>query len=226
MQIKAVLFDMDGVLINTEPVHYRMWKEAFHNRGLEIDYDVYKGCIGTTDAFLMDLIWDNYGWDFRGDKKILEDIVVIEKRLIDEEGFPEMPGVKEMMHKLHGAGFLLAIASSSPLSRIEAAMDYIGVRQYLSLLNTAENVDHSKPEPDIYLDTAKKLGVLPSECVVLEDSTNGTTAADRAGMICVGLDNPDSGGQNLERAKVVIKSLREFTPELIRGLVQQRDDRC
>lgn len=218
--IKAVLFDMDGVLINTEPLHYRMWKEAFRNRGLEISYDVYKGCIGATDAFLMDLILDNYGRDFRGDEKLLEDWRTIEKRMLEEEGFPEMSGVREMLSGLYEAGFLLAVASSSPLARIEAAMDYLGVKQYFSLLNTAENVEHSKPAPDIYLDTAEKLGVKPEECVVLEDSANGSVAAASAGTICVGLDNPDSGDQNLECARVIIKSLQEFTPELIRSLAQ------
>lgn len=209
---------MDGVLINTEPMHYRMWKEAFHDRGLEISYDVYKGCIGTTDAFLMDLIWENYKWDFRGDGKLIEERAVIEARMLKEEGFPEMPGVKEMVRRLHEAGFLLAVASSSPLERIKAAVDYIGVGQYFSLLNSAENVAHSKPAPDIYLDTAKKLGVMPEECIVLEDSENGSIAAVSAGMICVGLDNPDSGDQNLERASAVIRELHEFTPELIRHL--------
>lgn len=217
-RIKAVLFDMDGVLINTEPLHYRIWKEVFRSRGLEIDYDIYKGCIGATDAFLMELILHNYGKDFRNDKKLPEERRVIEKRLLQEEGFPEMPGVKGMLRRLDEAGFLLAVASSSPPDRIHDAINYIGARQYFSLLNSAENVAHSKPAPDIYLDTAKKLGVMPEECIVLEDSENGSIAAVSAGMICVGLDNPDSGDQNLERAAVVIRSLQEFTPELIRNL--------
>lgn len=217
-QIKAVLFDMDGVLINTEPLHYRMWKETFRGRGLEIDYDAYKGCIGTTDAFLMELILHHYGRDFRNDKNLLKEMAVIEKRLLREEGFPEMPGVKEMLRRLHEAGFLLAVASSSPPERIHEAINYIGVKQYFSLLNSAENVARSKPAPDIYLDTAEKLGVMPEECVVLEDSENGSIAAVSAGMICVGLDNPDSGDQNLERTAVIIRTLQEFTPELIRNL--------
>ena len=217
-QIKAVLFDMDGVLVNTEPVHFRMWREAFRNRGLEVGYEVYKGCIGTTDGYLMDLIWDHYGRDFRGDKKLLEERMAIEERMPKEESFPEMPGVREMLQRLYEAGFLLAIASSSPVSRIEAAVDHIGVRQYFSLLNSGENVARSKPAPDIYLDTAEKLGVMPAECIVLEDSGNGSTAAVSAGMVCVGLDNPDSGNQNLEKAKVVIRKLSEFTPELVRSL--------
>lgn len=217
-RIKAVLFDMDGVLINTEPLHYRMWVETFRGRGLEIDYDVYKGCIGTTDAFLMELILNNYGRDFRNDKKLLKERAVIEKRLLQEEGFPEMPGVAVMLRRLYEAGFLLAVASSSPPERIHDAVNHIGVGQYFSLLNSAENVEHSKPAPDIYLDTAKKLGVMPEECIVLEDSENGSIAAVSAGMICVGLDNPDSGDQNLERAAAIIRTLQEFTPELIRDL--------
>lgn len=220
-RIRAVLFDMDGVLINTEPLHYRMWKETFHNRGLEIDYEIYKGCIGTTDAFLMDLILENYGRDFRRDPDISAERKVIEERMLQEEGFPEMAGVREMLQKLYEAGYLLAVASSSPLSRIEAAMNYIDAKPFFALLNTAENVAHSKPAPDVYLDTAKKLGVSPRECIVLEDSENGTAAAESAGMICVGLRNPDSGDQNLERAKVVIRSLQEFTPELIRSLTEE-----
>ena len=115
---------------------------------------------------------------------------------------------------------MLAVASSSPPERIHEAIHYIGVRPYFSLLNSAENVARSKPAPDIYLDTAKKLGVEPAECIVLEDSENGSIAAVSAGMICVGLDNPDSGDQNLERAAVIIQSLQEFTPELIRSLAE------
>lgn len=217
-QVKAVLFDMDGVLINTEPLHYRMWKETFSGRGLEIDYDVYKECIGATDAFLMELIWHHYGRDFRNDKNLAKERAAIEKRLLREEGFPEMPGVRDMLRRLHEAGFLLAVASSSPPERIHDAIIYIGAGQYFSLLNSAENVAHSKPAPDIYLDTAKKLGVIPEECVVLEDSEKGSIAAVSAGMICVGLDNPDSGNQNLERASVIIRTLQEFTPEFIRNL--------
>lgn len=217
-RIRAVLFDMDGVLINTEPLHYRMWKETFHNRGLEIDYEIYKDCIGTTDAFLMDLILKNYGRDFRYDPDIPTERKTIEERMLREEGFPEMAGVREMLHRLYEAGYLLAVASSSPLSRIEEAMDYIDAKPFFALLNTAENVARSKPAPDVYLDTAKKLGVSPEECVVLEDSENGSIAADSAGMICVGLQNPDSGEQNLERAKKIIYSLEEFTPELIENL--------
>ena len=98
-QFRAVLFDMDGVLINTEPLHFRMWREVFHNRGVEIDYDGYKDCIGATEEFLRELIWKNYGADFRKDETLKEEAMVIKKRLIAEEGFPKMPGVEEIDRK-------------------------------------------------------------------------------------------------------------------------------
>ncbi len=217
-KFKAVIFDMDGVLINTEPLHYRMWKETFQRRGLEIDYEGYKDCIGATHDFLMNLILKNYGRDFRGDKTIREEAMNIKKQLIAREGFPKMPGVQGMLESLYEAGYLLAIASSSPVSFIELAMDYIGVRQYFYVMNSGDNVAHSKPEPDIYLDTAGRLGIPPSRCIVLEDSENGSIAAAAAGMTCVGLRNPDSGNQNLEKAAVIIDALQQFTPELIESL--------
>lgn len=217
--IRAILFDMDGVLINTEPLHYRMWKKVFHGRGLEIDYEGYKDCIGATQDFLIDLILRNYGVDFHGDEKRLKsEAMAAKKQMIEEEGFPEMPGVEKMLQRLYEQGYLLAIASSSPVSFIALAMDYLGVKQYFHLINSGDNVARSKPAPDIYLDTAKRLGVKPEECVVLEDSTNGVTSAVAAGMLCVGLYNQDSGVQDLEKAAVVIGGLDEFTPELIAGL--------
>ncbi len=216
--IQAVLFDMDGVLINTEPLHYRMWKEVFHNHGLEIDYDGYKGCIGATHEYLLNLILKNYGRDFRANENIRAEAMEVKKRIIAEEGFPRMPGVEEMVRRLYDAGYLLAIASSSPVNYIELAMEHLGIREYFRVMNSGDHVAHSKPAPDIYLDTARHLGTEPEKCVVLEDSANGCTAAASAGMFCVGLYNPDSGEQDLSRAKVIIKDLGEFTPELIARL--------
>lgn len=221
--IKAVLFDMDGVLINTEPLHFRMWKEVFHNRGVEIDFDGYKDCIGGTQEFLREVIFKNYGADFRNDETLKDEAMAVKKRIIAKEGFPKMPGVEEMLQNLYEAGYLLAIASSSSVSFIELAMDYIGVKNYFHVINSGENVAHSKPAPDIYLDTAKRLGVKPEECIVLEDSGNGCLSAVSAGMVCVGLDNPDSGNQNLEPAKAVIRELREFTPKLIQNLAKEKN---
>lgn len=217
-QIKAILFDMDGVLVNTEPLHFRMWTEAFGRRGLKIDYDGYKDCIGCTLGFLLELILKNYGRDFRKDDTLFPEAMEIKTKIVEKEGYPGIEGVREMLERMKQAGYVMAIASSSPPKFIKMAMDNIGAADYFKLLNSGENVAHSKPAPDIYLDTAAKLGVDPSECIVLEDSTNGCRAAAAAGMICVGFFNPDSGVQDLSASCCVIDSMDSFTPELIEEL--------
>jgi len=210
---------MDGVLVNTEPLHFRMWTEAFARRGLAIGYEGYKDCIGCTLGFLLELILKNYGRDFRDDKTLFPEAMEIKTEIVEREGYPEIEGVREMLERMKAAGYRMAIASSSPPRFIKMAMDNIGVADYFELLNSGENVAHSKPAPDIYLDTASKLGVKPEECIVLEDSTNGCRAAVAAGMTCVGFYNPDSGVQDLSIACRVIDSMDDFTPELIDELL-------
>lgn len=215
-QIEAIIYDMDGVLINTEPLHFRIWQEIFLKRGLEISYDKYKGCIGATFEYLLDLIVKNYGRDFHSDMPIIrKDFAEIKTRIIKEEGFPRLEGVEDMIHRMRDAGYQLAVASSSPQIYIEGAMKYLGIAECFAVLNSGENVANSKPAPDIFLDTAQKLGVLPQACMVVEDSTNGCYAAKNAKMICLAYQNPDSGEQDLSPASKIISHWSELTPEFM-----------
>jgi HAD superfamily hydrolase (TIGR01509 family) len=209
--IKAVVFDMDGVLVNTEPLHYRMWKQAFEGHGVLIGYDVYKQCIGSTAGYLMELIYQNYGVDFRENVLIREEAAKIKSEIIAREGYPLIDGVVSVLKGLHEAGYLLAVASSSPEVYIEDVMERLGARHLFSALCSGEKVVNPKPAPDVFLKAASQLGVQPEECVVFEDSSNGCRAAVSAGMICIGYDNPDSGEQDLSLATQVIRSWEEVT---------------
>ena len=218
-RLKAIIYDMDGVLINTEPLHFRVWKQVFAKRGLDIDYDIYKGCIGATFEYLMDLVLEHYGRNFHGEMEAVRaDFAEIKKELIRREGFPEIAGVKEMIRRMYAAGYRLAVASSSPQAYIDGAMEYLGIRDCFAVLNSGEHVAHSKPAPDIFLNTAKRLGVLPQECLIVEDSTNGCLAAKNAGMRCVGYRNPDSGAQDLSPACCRISSWEQFTAAFVEDL--------
>lgn len=217
--IQAILFDMDGVLVNTEPLHYRIWQQVFLAHGLEIDYEGYKGCIGTTYDFLMNLVLENYGKDYRGDDSLKKDFAERKARIIDEEGFPQIQGVVPMIQRMHKAGYKLAVASSSPQQQIKQAMENLKIAEYFTVLNSGENVAHSKPAPDIFLNTAEKLMIEPANCLVVEDSTNGCKAANHAYMHCIGYDNPDSGEQDLGTAIKIITHWDEMTPELVREIV-------
>lgn len=108
--IKAVIFDMDGVLINTEPIHYQCWVEIFKERyGIDLDYEVYKPCIGSTRLHFMNLIKEDYGITFES-LEVMNQIMKEKKdEIIARDGFPEMPGVEQMLCCLKDAGYRLAV---------------------------------------------------------------------------------------------------------------------
>ena len=215
--IRAVIFDMDGVLIDTEPLHYRVWKQVFEEQGLVIDFEHYKGCIGSTAGRLFELMWEHYGRNFSGDPAIPERFRVVKTGIIRQEGLPEMPGAVDCVRALHAAGYRLAVASSSPQDYIEDCMRRLGVDSCFERLFSAERVARPKPAPDVFLETAKQLGVRPADCLVVEDSHNGSRAAAAAGMRCVGLQNPHSGDQDLSAANWVVDTL-DAVRELALGL--------
>ena len=100
--LKGIIFDMDGVLINSEPVHYRIWKEALLTRGIELDYEVYKPCIGSTLGFLMNLLHETYGID-REDKALVDTMKKIKAETVEREGIPMIEGVPQLLERLKNA---------------------------------------------------------------------------------------------------------------------------
>lgn len=203
--LKGIIFDMDGVLINTEPMHYKIWKETFRRRGVNVEYDHYKECIGSTAAYLMDLIYKYYQVDFREDFSIRQEMMNVKNEIINKEGFPQIEGVPEMLRRLRKSGFTMAVASSSPQYYIEQAMKAMKVEKCFDLLFSGERVENPKPAPDVFLAAAERIGLKPEECLVVEDSTNGCRAAKAAGMVCLGYKNPDSGNQDLEIADCIVE---------------------
>ncbi len=196
----VLIFDMDGVLINSESLHYRLWRQIFAERGLTIDYEHYKGCIGSTVAHLMDLIYRGYGVDFRGDNSLRVRFAQLKEEYIRAHGVPEVADAAQTIHTLHDAGYRMAVASSSPQYYIELCTAAMGVADCFELLFSGERVTRPKPAPDVFLAAAAELGVSPEQCTVIEDSHNGSRAAKAAGMRCLGFANPDSGTQDLSSA--------------------------
>ena len=115
-----------------------------------------------------------------------------------------------MLEEIKTAHLPIAIASSSPKIFIEAVVEKIGIRQYFKILISGEEIERSKPEPDIFLKAALLLNVNPSECLVVEDSKSGTIAAKKAGMKCIGYQNFNSGNQDLSNADFIVNDIREI----------------
>lgn len=208
--LKSIIFDMDGVLINSEPFHFEVWKETLRRRGICIDYEVYKACIGSSIGFLMQLLHDNYGTDIN-DTDLVHEMKDIKQELIEQKGYPPLiPYVKELLAGYAEKGYKIAVASSSPQDYIEKVTEYWDIRKYFDLLVSGEGVKKPKPAPDVFLKTSEILGLLPEECLVIEDSENGCKAAKAAGMVCMAYYNPDSGRQDLSTASMVLEGFEEI----------------
>ena len=207
---------MDGVLIDTEPLHYQVWQQVFAERGLTIDYENYKDCIGSTRKFLYELILKNYGRDFRNDPTLPARFIEIKDQFLYAKGIPQIKGVTETVKALREKGYILAVASSSPLRYINFAMEKLGIISCFDLLFSGEQVENPKPAPDTFLAVSEKLGIAPEECVVIEDSENGSRAARAAGMYCLGFDNPNSGNQDLSAADEIFYPFTELLKRICR----------
>ncbi len=211
MKKDTILFDMDGVLINSEPLHFREWQMTLAPYGITMEFEPYKRCIGMSAAGLRDLFREMYGIDLSGEGgKFVEEFHRNMEILEEAEGVPLTPGALETVKALRERGCRMAVASSSPMKAIVRCMNGAGFSPYMDLLFSGEAVAHSKPAPDTFLAAAEALGVRPDQCVVVEDSHNGVLAAKAAGMYCVGFVNPDSGNQDLSEADVLTGDFREL----------------
>ena len=135
--------------------------------------------------------------------------------IIARDGFPEMPGVGQMLCCLKDAGYRLAVASSSPKPVITETLETLDLMKYFDVVTSGDEVKNPKPAPDTFLFAAKQLGVPVDECIVIEDSTNGGKAAKAAKMPCIWMHNPDSGDQEIPDAVIEITAWTQESIEKI-----------
>lgn len=212
--LKAIIFDMDGVLIDSEPVHKEANRRLMEVLGLSFDEQYYAQFVGSTVTYM----WDKMIRDF-GITRTPDELMAMSDGYVKEingtAGYPEIPGVADLIHLLAEQkrnGLKLAVASSSQMSRITYVLDCMGIADAFDGIVSGILVEHPKPAPDTFLKAAELLGVLPEECLVIEDSWNGMKAAKAAGMVCVGFENPEIPMEehNMEYADYVIQGFEEL----------------
>ena len=206
----TILFDMDGVLVDSELQHYEAWNEVFQELGFTVPWDVYKPNIGRTLVNLFKIVEDYVGYPLKDHDALLDNYKEKLDRLFDREGYKEIPGVKEIIPKLKDAGYHIAVASSSPVKEIERTIRHVGLEGQFEILYSGENARRPKPWPDPFLECAKLIGSDPASCIVVEDSYNGSLAGKRAGMMVIGIQNPGSGDQDLSNADIIIDKFSEL----------------
>ena len=207
---RFIIFDMDGVLINTEAMCYQVWKNIFAELGVEINMEIYKCCIGSSDDVLMESVWQHCGKDFRGRTDLMELYNQRKLQEIADHGVPPIPGTAETLRALQARGYRMAVASASPPSHIRLCLEKVGLLPHFEVLFSGEEVERTKPAPDVFLAATAAMGAEPKDCTVVEDSRNGTLAAKAAGMRCIGFVNPDSGDQDLSASDLLIHRFAEL----------------
>lgn len=201
--ITSIIFDMDGVLIDSQPMHYEADQITLKHFGVAADMKLLESFAGTTNpdryARFKELFHMPYSIDEMVDFR--ENVIMDYVHGHDLTG---IRGVDRLLADIRAAGLKTAVASSSSYAYIYAVLDKLGFREYFDKVVSGDDMENGKPAPDIFLKAALELESCPEECVVIEDSGNGVLAANRAAMKVVGFINPSSGEQDLSTATLII----------------------
>lgn len=214
----AVVFDMDGVLFDTERLCLRSWCEVAERRKYPDMEKVFYQCIGRSSTDSYHILMDYYGETFPYDD-FRKDADTLFWQSIEEKGAPMLPYVLELLDYLKEQKIPVALASSSSRPTVERLLNRANIGNYFDLLVTGDMVKHSKPDPTIYLMACEMLGVSPKDAYAVEDSYNGIRSANSAGMkplMVPDMIQPDAEMENLSHA--ILENLREVKEFLIQEL--------
>lgn len=212
-KISAFIFDMDGIIIDSEPVHSRAKMDTFAHFGIPFDekdlvhymgmnsHDGFQKILhdkGRTDISLQAMI------DYKHSRYM---------EVLAKGDIKPIAGTVDLIKRLHATGMPLALATSSWRPAMEIVLKRFDIAQYFSSVIAGDEVKTSKPDPTIYLLSAQKLGVAPADCAVLEDTKAGIQAAKSAGMYCIAYHNPNSGNQDLSQADWIVEQISDIFVE-------------
>ena len=204
---------MDGTLVDSRAMHWRSWQEALAAAGVAVTEAQFLATFGQRNDRILERWLGERATPARirevGDAK-----EVAYRRMVAEEGLAPLPGAADWVRRLDAAGWRQAIASSAPRLNVEVVLRVIGLERLFGAVVAAEDVRHGKPDPEVFLTAAERLGVPPGRCVVVEDAEHGIEAARRGGMRAIGV-----GGV---QGEVTVPSLEDLPPDAFEILVTGR----
>lgn len=216
--IQTVIFDMDGVIVDTEPVHHYAYNEHFRQLNIDVSPELYASFTGNSTKNIFERLKAQFN--------LADDVqtLVETKRNLFNDAFDNkedlylLDGVEDLIKDLHSNGMQLVLASSSATVTINRIFNRFGLCKYFTHIVSGEDFPKSKPHPAIFLKAAKLSNTPVENCIVIEDSTNGIMAAKAAGIYCIGYDSFHSKMQDYSKADLVINDFKELSFERIKNI--------
>lgn len=220
MTRRGVIFDMDGVLIDSYHAHFQSWLQVAGDYGLEpFTEETFSKTFGRTSRDIIQMLWGDRVAEARVAE--IDDRKEAHYRERIAKEFPAMDGADDLIAALHKAGFAIAIGSSGPPANVRAAMNGLRSSGAISATVTGNEVTRGKPDPEVFLKAAGKLKLSPQACAVIEDAPAGVEAAVRAGMTAIAITGTVER-EKLSHAHLIVDSLRDLTPPKIADLIDRR----
>ena len=215
--LKAVLFDMDGVIVDTEPLHHKAYKMMFDDVGIEVSDAMYRSFTGQSTRGICEFLCNHF-------ELTLEPIVLekgkrahFTKLFFEDPDLQLLEGVEDLIKNYHANGLTLVLASSASMFTINNVMKRFNLDPYFKDKLSGADLKASKPHPEIFIKAAKAAGVSNSECFVIEDSTNGIIAAKEADIFCVAYKSVHSKDQDYKRADMLISDYQDICFDKIKS---------
>jgi beta-phosphoglucomutase len=213
MSHKAVLWDLDGTLVDSEEFHWRSWRDTMRVEGVELTYEQFLASFGQRNDRILPA-WLGADVDPGRVQRIGDDKEAGYRRLAETHGLTPLPGAREWLSTLRASGWQQAIASSAPRMNVEMMLRVAGIDGCFDAIVSADDVTIGKPDPQVFLKAAEKVGVPPARCIVVEDAAAGIEGARRAGMRSIGVTKNARLG-----ADVFVQSLADLPPDIFDRLL-------
>ena len=216
--VKTVIFDMDGVLVNSEPLHHEVSLIQFKDLNIEVTDDIFATFTGNSNKMIYQKLKDRFDLPYQ-----IEDLIFAKNKLFIEafdkkEDLHLMPDVKDLIVDLHKNGMQLIVASSSEMEIIDKVFERFDLNQYFTHKISGNDFPESKPNPAIFLKAASYSEAPIEECVIIEDSTNGIKAAKAAGIFCIAYKSEGVDTQDQSLADVIIYDYKNLSFEKMKNI--------
>ncbi len=208
-KIEAVIFDMDGVIIDSEEIWKRAENEVFSSVGVKLSDELCKITEAMTTSEVTSFWFEKYPWENKSLDEIEQRVINRVAHLIAEEG-KAIDGIEKLIKNLKAKGYKIGLATNSPSCLIPVVLEKLALNKYFDATSSAEHEPEGKPSPFVYLSTAEKLNIKPENCIAIEDSHSGLLAAKKAGMKAVIIDANNLYHKKIEIADYEIDDYNKF----------------